>query len=137
LQCRFELRDDVMALDAVNIKPLGPALQNALVDILLGHGVRKGKAEGQLLEILVAVMSVDKLLQTVGDVAPQLFGLAVLELLGHAELGLDVVKLAKLVEELDLADAQVGAAHVDGEEGAGFVPVWDGHAPSGHHRLVR
>ena len=136
LEGLLERRDNVLALDTVNVEALGPALEHAVVDVVLAGGVGEGEAERKLVELLALVVVLDELLEAVGDVAPELLGVAGLELLGHAVLGLDDVELALLLGEVDLADTEVGAAHVKGEECTGLVAGREAHAPGGVHRDV-
>ena len=133
LEGLFERRDNVLALDTVNVEALGPALEHAVVDVVLAGGVGEGEAERKLVELLALVVVLDELLEAVGDVAPELLGVAGLELLGHAVLGLDDVELALLLGEVDLADTEVGAAHVKGEERTGLVAGREAHAPGRVH----
>ena len=133
LEGLFERRDNVLALDTVNVEALGPALEHAVVDVVLAGGVGEGEAERELVELLALVVVLDELLEAVGDVAPELLGVAGLELLGHAVLGLDDVELALLLGEVDLADTEVGAAHVKGEERTGLVAGREAHAPGRVH----
>jgi len=135
LQDLLEEGHDVLALDAVNVEALGPALQDAVVDVVLGGRVGEGEAEGQGAQLLAVVVLLDELLQAVGQVLPQLLGGAGLELLGHAVLGLGDVEAALLLGQDDLADAQVGAAHVEGEEGPLLVAGGEAHDPGDVHRL--
>ena len=133
LEGLFERRDNVLALDTVNVEALGPALEHAVVDVVLAGGVGEGEAERELVELLALVVVLDELLEAVGDVAPELLGVAGLELLGHAVLGLDDVELALLLGEVDLADTEVGAAHVKGKERTGLVAGREAHAPGRVH----
>ena len=131
----FEERDDVVAFDAFDVETLGPALQHAVVNVVLLRGVGKGEAEGDGVQVLVFVVVLDELLQAVGNVFPELVRLAGLELFGHAVFGLDNVELAFFFGQDDFADAEIRAAHVEGEEGAGFVACWVAHNPGWVHRL--
>ena len=133
LEGLLERRDNVLALDTVNVEALGPALEHAVVDVVLAGGVGEGEAERELVELLALVVVLDELLEAVGDVTPELIGVAGLELLGHAVLGLDDVELALLLGKVDLADTEVGAAHVEGEECTGLVAGREAHAPGRVH----
>lgn len=133
LEGLLERRDNVLALDTVNVEALGPALEHAVVDVVLAGGVGEGEAERKLVELLALVVVLDELLEAVGDVAPELLGVAGLELLGHAVLGLDDVELALLLGKVDLADTEVGAAHVKGKERTGLVAGREAHAPGRVH----
>lgn len=136
LESLFEGRHDVLALDAVNVETLGPALEDAVVDVVLGGGVGEGETKRELVELLALVVVLDELLETVGDVAPKLVGVTGLELLGHAVLGLDDVELALLLGKVDLANTEVGAAHVKGKERTGLVAGREAHAPGRVHGNV-
>jgi len=136
LEGLLKRRDDVLALDTVNVEALGPALEHTVVDVVLAGGVREGEAERELVKLLALVVVFDELLEAVGDITPKLIGVASLELLGHAVLGLDDVELALLLGEVDLADTEVGAAHVKGEEGTGLVAGREAHAPGRVHGNV-
>lgn len=78
-------------------------------------------------------MVLDELLQTVGHVLPELIGSTGLELLGHAVFGLGNVKLSLLLWQVDLADTQVGAAHVEGKVSADLMAGGEAHAPGRVH----
>lgn len=133
LESLLERRDDVLALDAVDVEALGPTLKNTVVDVVLAGGVGEGETERELVELLALVVVLDELLEAVGDIAPKLIGVAGLELLGHAVLGLDDVELALLLRKVDLTNTEVGATHVQGKEGTGLVAGREAHAPGGVH----
>jgi len=131
----LEGRNDILALDTVNIKTLCPSLEDTVVNILLSGRVREGETEGKLVQLLTFVVVLDELLQAVGDVTPELLGSAALQFFGHAVLGLDNVEFALGLWQVDFANTEVGAAHVEGEKGTGLVTSRKTHAPSGVHRL--
>lgn len=135
LQDVLQRGNDILALDTVNVKALGPALQNSMVDVVLSGRVGEGEAQGQLGEILILVMVLDELLQTIGNVLPQLLSGTGAELLGHLILGLGDVESALLLGQGDLANAQVGAAHVEGEESTLLFTVGEAKDPGNVHRL--
>ncbi len=111
----LEHGDNILALNAINIKALGPSLQDTFVNVVLRGWVGKGETQRQCSNVLaVTMMSFEELVKTVGNVLPELIALASLELLGHLVLGLNDVELGLLFGEGDLADAKVGAAHVEG-----------------------
>ena len=130
-------RNDVLTFHTINVEAFGPALEDAMVDVVLGGRIGKGETERELLNLLIAMVILDELLQAVGNIGPQLVGGACLELLRHAVFGLYDVKFTLFFSEGDFADAEVGAAHVKGKEGARFVAVGEGHAPGGVHRLLQ
>lgn len=128
---------DVMSLDAVDVEAFGPPLQDAVVDVVLRGRVRKREAEGHVVEILAMMVVFDELLQAVGDVLPQFFRLARLELFGHAVFGLGDVKFALFLRQRDFADTEVRAAHVQGQVGARLVSGGVCHDPGRAHGLYR
>ena len=131
----LKLRNDVMTLDAVNVKAFCPALQDALIDGILGSGIGEGETQGQLAQFLALVMVVYKLLETIGNVLPQFICIARLEFFGHSVLGLDDFKRAFFFCQVDLTHAQVGSAHIEGQEGSLFVTRGEAHDPGYIHRL--
>lgn len=136
LERLLERRDDVLALDAVDVEALGPALKHTVVDVVLTGRVGESETKGKLVELLALVVVLDELLEAVGDVAPELVGVASLELLGHAVLGLDDVELTLLFGKVNLANTKVGAAHVQGKESTGLIAGREAHAPGRVHRDV-
>ena len=89
LEGGFELRDDIVAFDASNIKAFGPPLQDSVVDELLCGRIGEGEAErdlANLLEVFVFMVILNKLLDTVGHILPELISSARLQLLRHAVL---------------------------------------------------
>ena len=133
LESLLERRDDVLALDAVDVEALGPTLENTVVDVVLAGGVGEGETERKLVELLALVVVLDELLKAVGDIAPKLVGVAGLELLGHAVLGLDDIELALLLRQVDLTNTEVGATHVKGKERTGLIAGREAHAPGRVH----
>lgn len=136
LEGLLERRDNVLALDTVNVEALGPALEHTVVDVVLAGGVGEGETEGKLVELLALVVVLNELLQAVGDVTPKLVGVAGLELLRHAVLGLDDVELSLLFGKVNLANTEVGATHVKGKESTGLIAGREAHAPGRVHRDV-
>jgi hypothetical protein len=113
LQRLLKHRDHIVALDAVDVEALGPALQNAVVDSVLMAWIGEGEAEMQVAEladVLALVVGDQELLDTLGNVVEELFARAGLELLRQSVLGLVDVVLALFLGQFDLADTQVGAA---------------------------
>jgi hypothetical protein len=133
LESLLERRDDVLALNTIDVEALGPALKDTVVDVVLAGRVGEGETERKLVELLALVVVLNELLEAVGDIAPELIGVASLELLGHAVLGLDDVELALLLRQVDLANAEVGTTHVKGKERTGLIAGREAHAPGGVH----
>lgn len=108
-----------------------------MVDVFLRSWVGEGKTQRQLGQVFAFVVGLDELLQAVGDVLPQLLGGASLELLRHPVLGLGDIKASLLFCQGNLANAQVGPAHVESQEGALLFAVWEAHDPGYVHWLIR
>jgi hypothetical protein len=106
-----------------------------VIDVLLSSWVREGETEGQLGQVLVLVMELDELLQAVGDVLPQLLSSTGTELFRHLIFRLGNIEGALLVGQGDLANTQVGAAHVEGKVGTLFVSIGETHDPGNIHGL--
>lgn len=124
-----------MALHSINIKALSPTLQDTVVDVILGGGIGEGETQGKLRELLALVVRFNELLQTVGDVLPQLLSSAGSELLGHPVLGLSDVEATLLLGQGDLTDTQVGTTHIQGEESSLFITIGESHNPGDIHGL--
>ena len=137
-QGSLEQRNNVLALDTSDVETLGPTLQNTLVDVVLRGRVGESETKGQVVNdlVAVAVVSLDELVEAVGDVVPELIAVSGLELLGHAVLGLNDVELRLLVGQGDLTDTEVGATHVECEIGACLVAIGEGHDPCWVHGLI-
>ena len=108
---------DVVAFDARDVEAFGPALEDAVVNVFLGGRVGEGEAEGDVarfFEVFDFVVVFDELLDAVGNVFPEFFACAGLEFFGHLVLGLYYLKLSLCFGEDDLADSEIGAAHVEG-----------------------
>jgi len=111
-----------VALDVGRAEALRPSQQDAVVDALLVARVREGEAERDLRRQLLAVGRLGLLLVVVADERGQALGAEVkqalavglLLLVRELVLGLRDREFA-LALEVDQADAQVGAAKVDGE----------------------
>lgn len=76
-----------------------------MVDKVLRCWVREGESERQIIQIFLSVMSLDKLLEAVGNVLPQLIGIASLQLFWHPVLGLDDIEFGLLIGQSDLANS--------------------------------
>lgn len=62
---------DVLSLDTGNVESFGPALENTLIDVILGGRVRECETQRQGLEFgQVTVVSLDELLKAGCDVLP-------------------------------------------------------------------
>lgn len=72
LENTLQHRHDVVSLHAINIESLGPALQPTMVNVVLCRRVREGKPQRQSGQVLVMVMGIQELLQTIGNILPQL-----------------------------------------------------------------
>lgn len=133
----LEHGDDVLALNAVDVETFGPALENTMVYVILSGRVRESETKRETGQLLATVVRLNELLETVGNVLPEFLGVSGLEILGHAVLGLDDVEFALRVGQDDLADSEVGSAHVKGEESSLLMSVGEGHAPCWVHGLWR
>ena len=106
-----------------------------MVDVVLRSRVREGETQRQMGQFLILVVSLKELLQTIGDILPQLVGGACPELIRQTVFRLGDVECTLLVRQTDFTDTQVGATHVQGQEGALFVAIGEAHTPGNVHGL--
>lgn len=135
LEDGLERRNNVMALNTINIESLSPALQDTVVDVFLGGRVGEGETQRHLVKVLVLVVELDELLQTVRNVLPELLGGTRPQLVGHSVFGLGDIEGTLLLGQGNLANTQVGAAHVEGQVGSLFVAIGEAQDPGDIHGL--
>jgi hypothetical protein len=112
LQCGFKHWNYVFTFHSVNIKALCPALQDPMVNVVLGRRVGEGESQRVFRKLLSFVMVFQKLLNTIGNIVPHLLGTSRLEFFRNAIFGLCDVELAHSFTQHDLANAQVRPSHV-------------------------
>ena len=135
LQSLLQHRNHILALNAINVKSLGPPLQNTMVDVVLRGRVGESETQRQMGQFLILVVSLEELLKAVGDILPQLIGGAGPELIRQAVFRLGDVEATLLLRQTDFTDTQVGATHVQGQEGSLFIAIGEAHTPGNVHGL--
>lgn len=125
-----------MALHAGDIEVLGPSLQNPTPDRLLIHREREREGQRQrALDLIFAIVFVDKSIQAIGHKVPKLLSRAGLDLGRQLELALGLFKVSFSFSQTHIAHAEVGATHVDGEDPPSLVAGRVAHDPADNHGL--
>lgn len=106
-----------------------------MVDVVLRSRVGEGETQRQMGQFLILVVSLKELLKTIGDILPQLVRGACPELIRQAVFRLGDVECTLPVRQTDFTDTQVGATHVQGQEGSLFVAIGEAHTPGHVHGL--
>ena len=82
-----------MTLNAIDIEAFCPSLKNTMVYVILRGWIGECESEMELIQLLVVMVGLNKLLEAVCNVLPELICITCLQLLRHAVFGLDDIKL--------------------------------------------
>lgn len=111
-----------MAFHAGQVEIFGPTLKDTTADVLLVDWKRKREGQWQLFSFgSLDMLFIDECVQTISDEIPEPLSIALLNICGQPVLSLALFKIPPMTMEIYIADPQVSATQVYGQDSPFFA----------------